>query len=295
MTDHHPRHDRSEEDAVNEPRPLDVVRAVPRPGRDGAPPEDPPVSLLSAGVGLARLTVGTSLRVGRWGLETGVRIGNRVVRAAVDGESATTLLDDATHAIRDQARDLLGIVDDAGRIVGFQLTDVNSPGHRELEAEAATAKALQARGAALLDASADVEYDEPFHPAYARILDDLAPDEARILRLLAREGAQPAVDVRTASPFPGGSQLIAPGLTMIGAEAGVHYGDRVAAYLNNLERLGLVWFSREPLADPLVYQVLEAQPDVVAAMAQGRTKTVRRSIQLTPFGQEFTRACIPLT
>ena len=55
------------------------------------------------------------------------------------------------------------------------------------------------------------------HPAYARILAELAPDEARILRLLATEGSQPAVDVRAASLIGVGSQLVGAGLTMIGA------------------------------------------------------------------------------
>lgn len=258
---------------------------------------DERVHLLSAGMGLARLTVGASMRLGRWGLGASLKVGNRVVKAAVSGENATHLFDDATHALRDQARDLLGVVDEAGRVVGFQLPEVNPGGHRELTEETQTtitARALRERGARLLEASADVEYDEPFHPAYARILEELAPDEARIMRLLAREGSQAAVDVRTYSPFPGGSNMIAMGLSMIGMEAGLHFTDRVAAYLNNLERLGLVWFSREALEDPTAYQVLEAQPDVLEALDQGRTKTVRRSIQITPFGQEFAVACIPL-
>ena len=42
-------------------------------------------------------------------------------------------------------------------------------------------------------------------------------------------------------------ELVAPGLSMIGAEAGCRYVERVPAYLNNLYRLGLIWFSREPL------------------------------------------------
>ncbi|WP_370326703.1 DUF4393 domain-containing protein [Euzebya sp.] len=280
----------------DEPRPApDAVIDLPaRTPRTDPPPERP--TLLSAGVGLARLTAGASIRLGRWGVTAGVRIGSRVVKAAMDGETATHLIDDAAEALRDQARDLLGIVDEAGKVVGFQMPEVNPDGRPELDEEAAStvsARALREKGAALLEASADVEYDEPFHPAYARILDELAPDEARILRLLATEGSQPAVDVRTASPFPGSSQLVAPGLNMIGAEAGLHFVDRVPAYLNNLERLGLVWFSREELRDPSVYQVLEAQPEVVEAMGRGRTKTIRRSIQITPFGQGFAQACLP--
>ena len=86
------------------------------------------------------------------------------------------------------------------------------------------------------------------------------------------------------------SQLVAPGLTMIGGRAGCRHLDQVPSYLNNLFRLGLIWFSREALRDPMEYQVLEAQPDVLEAMASvRRAKVVRRSINLTPFGEDFCR------
>ena len=145
-------------------------------------------------------------------------------------------------------------------------------------------------------ASADVAYQQDSHPAYERILDDLAPDEARILRLIADRGPQPAVDVRSGLAFVPGSRLIAQGLTMIGAEAGCRFVDRVHAYLNNLNRLGLVWFSREPLADNERYQVLEAQPDVIEALDEaGRfSHVVRRSIGMTPLGSDFCRVALPL-
>jgi len=155
-------------------------------------------------------------------------------------------------------------------------------------------RSLRSRGAELLRQSADVDYEEDAHPAYERILGDLAPDEARILRFLAAAGPQPAVDVRAQKALNVGSDLVAPGLSMIGPQAGARYLDRVPAYLNNLHRLGLIWFSREPLEDPLEYQVLEAQPDVIEAMGgAGRGKTVRRSIHLTPFGEDFCRVCLP--
>jgi hypothetical protein len=139
-----------------------------------------------------------------------------------------------------------------------------------------------------------VWHEQDQHPAYARILGDLAPDEARVLLLLVRSGPQPSVDVRSGGPVGRvHSQLIAPGLTMIGARAGCRYVDRVPAYLDNLHRLGLVWFSREQLTDPEEYQVLEAQPDVLEALhAQRFTKVVRRSIHLTPFGEDFCKTCL---
>jgi hypothetical protein len=55
-----------------------------------------------------------------------------------------------------------------------------------------------------------------------------------------------------------------------------------------------VWFSRETLRDPLPYQVLEAQPEVLEAIRSVRqAKVVRRSIHLTPFGEDFCRICLP--
>ncbi|QIG46202.1 DUF4393 domain-containing protein [Nocardioides anomalus] len=153
---------------------------------------------------------------------------------------------------------------------------------------------MRERGEQLLERSRDVWREEEPHPAYARILDDLAPDEGRVLVHLLRDGPQPAVDVRTGGPVGVvSSTLVASGLTMIGARAGVRHDDQVPAYLNNLFRLGLVWFSTEQVEDPVEYQVLEAQPDVLAAVHSVRfAKIVRRSIHLTPFGTGFCRSCL---
>jgi hypothetical protein len=191
-------------------------------------------------------------------------------------------MQEAGEEVRDYARHFLGMPN----------------GSDPLDAEPAPPRPpdvrLRERGAELLARSADVDYDEPTHPAFARILDELAPDEARILRLLWTAGPQPSVDVREAKPLGIASGLIEGGLTMIGTEAGCRWLDRVPAYLNNLERLGPIWFSREPLEDPLRYQVLEAQPEVLTAMGKSRSKTIRRSIRLTPFGADFCEVCLPM-
>jgi hypothetical protein len=240
------------------------------------------VSLLRATPTLARLAAGASVRTAQWGLATSVRVGTRMVRAAAAGESPAQLMQEASEEVRDYARHFLGM----------------SNGSDPLAAEPAPPPPpdvrLRERGAELLAQSADVDYTEPAHPAFARILEELAPDEARILRLLYTSGPQPSVDVREAKPLGIAAGLIEGGLTMIGTESGVRWLDRVPAYLNNLERLGLIWFSREPLDDPLRYQVLEAQPEVLSAMGGSRSKTVRRSIQLTPFGADFCDVCLPM-
>ena len=242
-------------------------------------------SLLSVAPSLVRLAAGAYWRTAQWTIGASPRAGTRVLRAAVSGESTTQLLQATGAELRAYVRRMLGVAN------GEDGVSVVAPDARARD----EATPLQELGAELLRRSADVRHTDDAHPAYARILGELAPDEGRILRLLVLDGPQPAVDVRTSRPFNIGSELVAPGLTMIGAQAGCRHTDRVNAYLNNLFRLGLIWFSREPLPDPLRYQVLEAQPDVGEAMRKaGRSRTVRRSIHLTPFGEDFCATCLPL-
>ncbi len=240
------------------------------------------VSLLRATPTLARLAAGAYVRTAQWSLATSVRVGTRIVRAAASGESPAQLMQDAGEEVRGHARHFLG------------MADGSDPLATETVPEPPAEVRLRERGAELLAQSADVRYTEPAHPAFERILEELAPDEARILRLLCTSGPQPAVDIRESRPFGIAAQLIEGGLTMIGSEAGCRWPDRVPAYLDNLSRLGLVSISREPLENPMSYQVLEAQPEVLTAMGRTRSKTVRRSIRLTPFGDDFCDVCLPM-
>ena len=243
--------------------------------------QESPVEALA---GLARLAAGAWLRSAAWGMGVSLRL----ARAGLDPREATRLAREVSDGLRSYARDVLGVAELDERITSIVPTP---PGNHTEDGRVMSAEALQAYGAELLRRSADVGVEEESHPAYARILEQLAPDEARILRLLATEGAQPAVDVRSAPLIGLGSQLVAEGLSMIGQEAGLRQPDSVASYLNNLYRLGLIWFSKEPIDDPVRYQVLEAQPSVLTALKRsGRAKSVQRSIALTPFGRDFCLA-----
>jgi hypothetical protein len=256
---------------------------------------DDSAALLRAAPGLARIGLAAWWRTAEWSVDTSRRATVRVIHAAATGESPGELFAAAGTEVRDQVRRALRIIDPDREAGDGADAERERETRRNGRASASSSEGLRERGAELLRRSADIRFEEDAHPAYGRILDELAPDEGRILRLLALEGRQPAVDVRTARPLGVGSQLVAPGLSMLGAEAGCRSLERVPAYLNNLFRLGLVWFSRDPIEDPLVYQVLEAQPDVIEAMRKaGRGRTVRRSINLTPFGQDFCETCLPL-
>jgi hypothetical protein len=289
--------------------------AAAAPGAPGDPRErnqEPDLArgLVAAAPALARLTALAWWRAAGWTATSSLRAGGQVLGAARSGQLPTDLVAQAGSEARAYAGRLLGLAEAIDVAMSQQDREAeNRPPASEDDAtaeqegsavaktngRAPSSRALRERGEELLRRSADIDYEEDAHPAYERILDDMAPDEARILRLLCREGAQGAVDVRSSKTLGVTSEIVAPGLSMIGEESGCRYLDRVPAYLNNLHRLGLVWFSRESLGDPLQYQVLEAQPKVTDAMAKsGRTKTIRRSIHLTPFGDDFCDVCLPM-
>jgi Abortive infection alpha len=257
------------------------------------------VSLVAALPGLARIAAAASIRLTAFTIEAYARAGSRFLRGAVSGAPPGEVLQQTVDELIAYVRDVLGVNENGG--------SANAPAPPPeddiVDAEVVeqgpvpTQSELRERGADLLRRSAELDIDEDeAHPAYARMLAELAPDEARILRLLVLEGPQPSVDVRTAGPIGMlKDDLVAPGLNIIGMEAGVRHQARVKRYLDNLSRLGLIWFSREELADQSRYQVLEAQPDVIEAMKEvRRTRTVRRSIHLTPFGEDFCETCLPL-
>lgn len=245
--------------------------------------------------GLARIAVATWVNAAQWGMVSSARTGRRLLTATRDPAVAAELareLGVTVGTVGDLARAVAAGVPLQQAVAAALASESQKAVERPPEDDPSAT--LRERGADLMARSRDVWHEEGAHPAYGRILGDLAPDEGRVLMLLLRSGPQPSVDVRTGGPVGRvSSQLLAPGLTMIGARAGCRHLDRVPAYLNNLHRLGLVWFSREQLTDPMEYQVLEAQPDVLEALHSQRfTKVVRRSIHLTPFGEDFCRAVL---
>jgi len=250
--------------------------------------------------GVARIAGTAWLRSASWAIGSGSRSARNLARAMTDPAAAGDLVRGVAEDVAEATRTISSVASAVSSGVPLprallQATislssmitpDDDSDRDRELS--------LRERGEDLLRRSRDVWSDDEAHPAYGRILDELAPDEARILLLMLRGGPQPSVDIRTGGPVGMvSSTLVAGGLTMIGPRAGVRYLDEVPAYLNNLFRLGLIWFSREQIEDPLEYQVVEAQPDVLEAMHSVRfAKVVRRSIHLTPFGVDFCRTCL---
>jgi hypothetical protein len=225
--------------------------------------------------GLVQLTVDVSWKTFVWTVGTSLHVGSEVMRRTLRGESPTVVLHDVSVELRGMALRALGLGPDDG----------TSP------------QELRAIGENLLRRSADVTAIEEGHPAYARILSELAPDEARILRYLYLNGPQPSIDVRTNRPLGIGSELVGGGLNMIAEHAGCRHTDRIHPYLTNLNRLGLVTFSKEQVTNPNRYQLVEAQPHIAEVIRRaGRApRVIHRSIHLNSFGHDFVLTCLPTT
>ncbi|WP_238845452.1 Abi-alpha family protein [Nocardia terpenica] len=262
----------TEPDATAPPHSTELV---PRPAAELIPVRTSPVR---AAIGLVRVAAAAVTEVTAWGVGTALNVTGTVVRGGMAGRPPAEVLTEAGEQVRDSVRRALGIPPPAEG------------------AAAPVSPALRDRGAELLRLSASVHGTDDDHPAYARMLTELAPDEARILRLLYLDGAQPALDIRTGRPLSPGAERAAMGVNSIGEDAALRFPDRIDPYLTNLSRLGLIEFTRDPLDDPTRYQLLEARPDMrkLRKRTAFGTRVHYRSIALTTFGSGFVRTCLPV-
>ena len=280
-----------------------VVRPDPRAVERSADVEQRQISnearLIRGVFRAAGLAAGTAVRSGQWAVDTTYEVTKEITHAARSGESSADIAERAGAALQSVARNILGVTEGSVReIVSYVPTNGQPTPQQALDGayvRSSSLEDLRRRGKALLARSADVYFTEEVHPAYDRILDQLAPDEARILRFMALNGPQPAVDVRTNRPLGIGSELVAGDLTSVPEQAGVRYPDRERLYLINLDRLGLLTTSDDPVVLSR-YMVLEVQPVVENALERaGRVpKIVRKSLRLTEFGEDFCHTCFAI-
>jgi hypothetical protein len=287
----------ADQDSAGAREPTVTVARRPRPGTAVARPTPaalavrPRPGMLRAAPGIARVAALSAVHLVGWSVGAAAAGANYLARRAMEGEPPTAILQEAAGDLRNTALRALGLDPNTLPTVSFGSTPL--PADRTLRASASE---LQRRGGELLRRSNDVHVVEDTHPAFARILTEITPDEARILRFLYLDGPQPSIDIRTFRPLGIGSELVAAGMSMVGEHAGLRNLDRIDQYLTNLGRLGLIDFSKEQVSNPTRYQVIEAQPKTIAALkTAGRApKIVQRSIRLTSFGEEFVRTCLPL-
>lgn len=204
-------------------------------------------------------------------------------RVATGATTPAEVLAEARAGVVRSLRDGLGVTDLEAAVA-------------HLTGELTERRALAERGRALLERSASLEADTD-HPAFGHLIEQVAPDEMRILRVLTRDGEQPVVDVETRGALGGRGRVVADRLTLLAEVAGCKHPEHLEVYLDNLERLGLVRYLDEPLAEG-DYDVIEVQEPATTARrrAAAESSSVRsrqRRIGLSALGHAFCAACLP--
>lgn len=246
----------------------------------------------SGAVGLAKFGAVAGLHIATWATATSVKHATDLVRDINAGEPLTEIVDARLESARVTLWRFLRL----DRLTPTGTTATYTTHSVTLRSRPnASLRDLREQGDALLRQLGDPAQPQHEHPAFSRILRELVPDEARIMRFLALAGAQPVIDVRTKTPLGVGSELIAGGINLVAEMAGATYPDRNQQYLANLTRLGMIRFSEEQVEDPRRYSFIEAQPVAAAAMARAkRAHTVYRSVAITQFGRQFCEVCFTL-
>lgn len=173
-------------------------------------------------------------------------------------------------------------------IPGGRLPVVGEVVHRDSK------KDLRTEGKELLRRSAALE-DPNEHPAFKRMLREMAPDEARIVCFLAESGPQPTINVIETNGMSRTSRELSRHVSLVGSEAGCIRPDLTPIYLDNLDRLGLVHHRPFRVGGNEEYELLEAQPGVDGLPEPSgrwvKHKIEHHSIELSQFGQQLHAMC----
>jgi hypothetical protein len=154
---------------------------------------------------------------------------------------------------------------------------------------------LAQRYVELLDKASVCETQAHAHPGFLHKLDQLSPDEARLLPRL-RHQSHPCLEARLVRVSDRAFWELRTGLTGWELSDDLAFVDNLPLYLTNMESLGLLrvlWDRQLQGAD---YATLEAtyRPLFGSAMQVGHIIEFERGgVIVTELGSRFVRACLP--
>lgn len=144
---------------------------------------------------------------------------------------------------------------------------------------------MQALLARALEQSTASGTDELFH----RILDQIVPDEARMIGALSDGSASPMVSVHALTRAGLLGEALIENASLVGRTANVALPQLTPTYVGHLLALGLLEAGPEDDTLKDEYQILLADTDVLAAIRRGSLGPVparveRRTVRLSPLG-----------
>lgn len=149
----------------------------------------------------------------------------------------------------------------------------------------------------LLVASMNIDTKYFVHPAYVDIIKQLSPDEAKLLKYLAKNPNQPLIDVLLDSP-KGGYTTQIHNFTNIGEGVCENPGE-IFSYLDNLERLKLIEIPFGVyINSDNIYKPLEEHKEIRALLNSKvpngyKFRIERHKFTLSAFGKNLIKICLP--
>jgi hypothetical protein len=147
----------------------------------------------------------------------------------------------------------------------------------------------------LLERSLFYSPQDSRHELYCALLNELVPDEARILAAVSDGSTYPVVHVAEPTGTGSGVTVLANAST-VGGRAGVSLPDHTPLYLTRMEHLGLIAIGPEgPGTMANDYEMLLTDGAVVMAQSKARrgirgARVIKRTVSITSLGQEVWEA-----
>jgi len=186
------------------------------------------------------------------------------------------------------------IVTPKPNVAGPILESLRYTGHEET---------LREMYANLLAASMNKATASSAHPAFAEIIRQLVPDEARVLSYLSLHRSVPLITARNEykpglSGKVGGNDILV-NVSLLGAKAKCEAPEKAPEYIDNICRLGLATVPENyHLTEPNIYDPLENSPlvlglkPIIERDQERILKIVRKTLQVTPLGNQFLNTCV---
>lgn len=156
---------------------------------------------------------------------------------------------------------------------------------------------LRAYMSDLLQRSAVIGADTHHDYLFGAIIEQLVPDEARILAALSSGASFAAADLVVGGRLRGRDRVVLRNASIVGRDADVAFRDHVPHYLSRLHDEGLIEFGPEGNGRDLVaqYERLAVDPTVQAVErgSEGSVRMIRKTVSISPLGQRFWAAADP--
>lgn len=151
----------------------------------------------------------------------------------------------------------------------------------------------------LMERSLNQRPDKAERELFLQLLDQLVPDEARIMAAVSDGGSIPVCHLDATNRLGTTSTRIIANASRVGNEAGVMLTDRAPYYISHLQELGLLDAGPEDKALASKYELIENESTVREASARienemgMRARLTRGTAHLSPLGQKLWEVCQP--